>query len=483
MAECRYRNSCKRGCLSLLLWEAEDLDRGCMLLRRIDYSLVFGLGLYMALRRLNALAMGERQFPIELELPANSCFLIGMVALVVLSSWRNWLPSRRFAVLSGIANALGMVLPFSDIGFADVVGRLLVGFSYPALTVCFGMAVVYLSQREKTATASLSASMVVCAVVVFVAQKLPELPALAVFLCVSPLAVGLLLAWRTPYEYMNDGLARSQAGAIGKKEAVLALAAIALGHSLCSMLNGVSTEYFVLSSEVMLFSCFLSAVVASAYLVYLLSGSAKRSAPFDYWPLVLIALVICLIGFSSSMPIDTTVPYGISFTGLTLFYFASWIICPVIIQRSRLPFVLAFGLISIVCYGYYWRMIGTALRGSNDSVFSTSFFGILTIAFLIVLVVAFTSTGMKRTVAARAATVRGDSRDNLAEKLAASYSLSDREREVCGLALEGFSASKIAEKLFISESTVRFHLKNIYRKCQVKSKQDLLEKLQTIPIE
>lgn len=456
------------------------MDRGCVLLRRIDFSLVFGLGLYMALRRLNALAMGERQLLFELELLANTCFLIVMAVLAALGLWRNWLPTKSLAVLSGAANALGMALTFSDDASVSFAGRLLAGFSYPVLTVCFGVAVVHLSQREESAIASLSVSMVICAIVVFAAQKLPGPSALLVFLCVSQVAVGALLAWRTPYACISDGSAQGKVGSIGKKEALFVLAAVALGYSLCSMLNGVSAEYFMLSSEVMLLSCSLSAAVASACLVYLLSRSAEHPTPFDYWPLILIALVVCLIGFSSSMPMDAAVSYGIAYAGLTLFYFASWIICPVIIQRSRLPFVPAFGLVSIVCYGYYWRMLGSVLNDLNGSVFSASFFGVLTTAFLIVLVIVLANKGMKRVAAARAETMHVDSRDDLVEELAVLHSLSDREREVCGLALEGFSASKIAEKLFISESTVRFHLKNIYRKCQVKSKQDLLDKLQSM---
>jgi DNA-binding CsgD family transcriptional regulator len=50
-----------------------------------------------------------------------------------------------------------------------------------------------------------------------------------------------------------------------------------------------------------------------------------------------------------------------------------------------------------------------------------------------------------------------------------------RELEVCDLLLEGYSAAKIAQKLYVSESTVRFHLRNIYGKLHVHSKQELLD--------
>jgi DNA-binding CsgD family transcriptional regulator len=55
--------------------------------------------------------------------------------------------------------------------------------------------------------------------------------------------------------------------------------------------------------------------------------------------------------------------------------------------------------------------------------------------------------------------------------------LSDRERDVVNLLLEGKSNKLIASSLGISESTVEFHLKNIYAKFQVNSRTELILKL------
>ncbi len=48
--------------------------------------------------------------------------------------------------------------------------------------------------------------------------------------------------------------------------------------------------------------------------------------------------------------------------------------------------------------------------------------------------------------------------------------LSARETEVLAQLCEGHSYQRIAQALFISEDTVHFHIKNIYRKLQVHSK-------------
>lgn len=54
--------------------------------------------------------------------------------------------------------------------------------------------------------------------------------------------------------------------------------------------------------------------------------------------------------------------------------------------------------------------------------------------------------------------------------------LSKREKEVLRLLCEGQSYRDIARKLFVSTNTVRFHLKNIYKKLQVNSRHEAVVK-------
>jgi len=62
-----------------------------------------------------------------------------------------------------------------------------------------------------------------------------------------------------------------------------------------------------------------------------------------------------------------------------------------------------------------------------------------------------------------------------AEKINQSL-LSDREKEVLEALIEGHSTKAIAEKLFISFHTVRFHLHNIYTKLHVNSRAEAVAK-------
>ncbi len=52
--------------------------------------------------------------------------------------------------------------------------------------------------------------------------------------------------------------------------------------------------------------------------------------------------------------------------------------------------------------------------------------------------------------------------------------LSDRQREVVALMATGLSNKAIADKLFISENTVKYHIKNVYLLLEIKDRKDLL---------
>jgi len=55
--------------------------------------------------------------------------------------------------------------------------------------------------------------------------------------------------------------------------------------------------------------------------------------------------------------------------------------------------------------------------------------------------------------------------------------LSEREREVLNELIQGHSYQTIADNLFISLATVRFHLQNIYKKLHVRSRGEAVAKL------
>lgn len=53
--------------------------------------------------------------------------------------------------------------------------------------------------------------------------------------------------------------------------------------------------------------------------------------------------------------------------------------------------------------------------------------------------------------------------------------LTEREVEVIKMLLRGYTYKAIAEKLFITENTIKYHVKNIYQKLEVKNKMELIK--------
>lgn len=62
----------------------------------------------------------------------------------------------------------------------------------------------------------------------------------------------------------------------------------------------------------------------------------------------------------------------------------------------------------------------------------------------------------------------------LFEILTKNMNLTNREAEVAVLVSTGLSNKEIANSLFVTEKTIKFHLQNIYKKMNVKSRAQLI---------
>lgn len=69
--------------------------------------------------------------------------------------------------------------------------------------------------------------------------------------------------------------------------------------------------------------------------------------------------------------------------------------------------------------------------------------------------------------------------DRLSESFLAAYNITDREREIIQMVIQGKSNADIAGELFISLATVKTHLHNIYQKVGVDSRYDLLARVRS----
>ncbi len=63
---------------------------------------------------------------------------------------------------------------------------------------------------------------------------------------------------------------------------------------------------------------------------------------------------------------------------------------------------------------------------------------------------------------------------NKLESVLDSQGLTPREMEVCQLVTEGMSNQEIADDLGVALVTVKFHLQNIFKKMEIKSRAQLI---------
>lgn len=75
----------------------------------------------------------------------------------------------------------------------------------------------------------------------------------------------------------------------------------------------------------------------------------------------------------------------------------------------------------------------------------------------------------------------GAEKSPLPENLLLDKNISDREKEIIDLLIEGKSNREIGDVLFISYNTVKTHIRNIYRKLEVSSKLQLLYVIRNHP--
>lgn len=128
------------------------------------------------------------------------------------------------------------------------------------------------------------------------------------------------------------------------------------------------------------------------------------------------------------------------------------------------------GLGYLACMGLMWGRLGDAAGAASGMLLGDR--PIVLITFMAVLFVAciFLFFSLYQMMYMRHA----DSEPDYIIQFASQYGLSQRESDLLRLILGGNTNKEIAEKLFISENTVKFHVRNLLRKTDCKKRSELL---------
>lgn len=188
--------------------------------------------------------------------------------------------------------------------------------------------------------------------------------------------------------------------------------------------------------------------------------------------LVVIATVLASLGVSSWVGVALVFATMLVSQYLLLLYGAR------LYSKGFGSVVFTFGTLQLINHGFGWLgSIGAAfIVVYSDQLPLNSFATgcvICAVAFFVVIGIQRDS-GRDNVSSASVLQGAGSNEDAL-EELAASYSLTVRETEIFLLLARGRSAPFIRDELVISLNTVASHLKHIYSKMGVNSRQELLD--------
>lgn len=253
------------------------------------------------------------------------------------------------------------------------------------------------------------------------------------------------------------------------------------GSALLLFCYGVFETYALANGQVMRDSGETMLAVFAISVVLLIVGSTRYSSKrFEtlfailYVVYVAIAFVALLLGV---FPGPLFLVMGV---GAIVLHMLIWLhLAQVTVLKSVSPvftFSVVLGAV-MVCHrlGWFTAMTLTALVPDDGTLVSKLAAGVLAVIALAAAVALFA-------VMRRAATLpdRGSAADAAAMRAQALAShfegagLTRREREIALLYCQGRSTPYIADELFISETTVKTHIRHIYAKLDVHNKQDLL---------
>lgn len=201
--------------------------------------------------------------------------------------------------------------------------------------------------------------------------------------------------------------------------------------------------------------------------------------PFVYW--VLCPAVAGILTILDAFPLDST-PFQVGAAGASFFFSAVGIFAVALLlavsHRAKFSPLVTVGVsvaLLAVATSAGRLLIASGMdyteRGPFLLVASTGYFVYLLIAPAVQLWKLRRNDMHGETMGP----TNDDHVRRACDSLAERFKLSHRENEILYYASRGYNSSYTARALFVSDSTVRSHLKNIYRKMGITSKMEIIE--------
>lgn len=253
------------------------------------------------------------------------------------------------------------------------------------------------------------------------------------------------------------------------------------GSALLLFCYGVFETYALANGQVMRDSGETMLAIFAISIALLVAGSARSSSKRLESLFTVLYVVYVAITFATLLlgvfPGPLFLVMGV---GAIVLHMLIWLhLAQATMSKSVSP-VFMFGVVLgavMVCHrlGWFTAMTLTALFPDDGTLVSKLAAGVLAAIALAAAVVLFVA--MRRVTASPD---RGSAADAVAVRAQAlaryfeGAGLTQRENEIAVLYCQGRSTPYIGDELFISETTVKTHIRHIYAKLDVHNKQDLL---------
>ncbi len=227
-------------------------------------------------------------------------------------------------------------------------------------------------------------------------------------------------------------------------------------------------------------------VMVACVLAYFVSMVTKQAFGRLTYQIALpfMALGFLLLPLSSMWSIVGVASYRIGYQYVYIILWVLWVFFSRRLETNSV-WVLACGLASVQVSKFIGFLIVVDVPALSGQMWDLSLVSGVAL-FAIVLFSLFAREDRieaKSWEEVRPVTERGDDRSFVSqnyEPAAVIFGLSPRETEVFYLLLRGRSRAYIAKNLVVTEETVKTHIKGIYQKAGVHTKQDLIDRVEDV---
>lgn len=449
--------------------------------------------------------------------------LLTLAAALFLSLLRRWTPSTRLVQACALIAAASMAVHLLFNGEAtNIAGSIANGASSAVLAVAWGPR---LSERPPRTIFIMVIGALLISTAVSLASFLAPSPLTIMLAIVLPVASGALYTLdrmrrtREPPALKARASARHERGDLRERQPptlrsfpwpflfILGMCCLTSSFFVGVTMNPYSFQSNSVSQFMYLFTLLSFAALLAAGLIM-----DQPKAPFFFIG-VLALLLMGLFLFSTGLLGSIIMPLGLILTAKNCFLALLWVTLATLAHATdetpgKIPAVALFGGGLLVCNGTLGRGAGQLINSHGglsfpDIALAASVCIVVFTLFYAFMVASHPGTntilspdlsGAAVTPSSEAATSAAVSKELPAEPTAqelmarartmqeqalSEFQLTSQERRVARLILQDETYQQIAQACDISERTVKFHAKNVYRKAGVATRRDFTVRMQS----